>query len=94
LGKEPATSASPPVLAKGTASGDKNSTFTLSAMEIPQFAQFALKVCEIFLGVKGLIKGMKRGDDAFLVKISHDGSPHYLNLLQKRIQLKWIAITN
>jgi hypothetical protein len=74
LGKAPATSASPPVLAKGTASGDRNSTFKLSAMEIPQFVQFVLKVCEIFLALKDLIKGMNRGDDSLLVKISHYNS--------------------
>jgi hypothetical protein len=43
-------------------------------MEIPQFVQFALKVCEIFLEIKELVKGMKGGDDSFLVKISHYNS--------------------
>jgi hypothetical protein len=60
-------------------------------MEIPQFVQFALKVCEIFLEIKELVKGMKGGDDSFLVKISHDGSPHFLDLLQGRIQLELVA---
>jgi hypothetical protein len=60
-------------------------------MEIPQFVQFALKVCEIFLEIKELIKGMKRGDDSFLVKISHDGSPHFLELLRRRILFESVA---
>jgi hypothetical protein len=61
-------------------------------MEIAQFVQFALKVYEIMLGVKGLIKGIKRGDDSFLMKISHDGSRYFLDLLQRRIQFESVAI--
>jgi hypothetical protein len=60
-------------------------------MEIPQFVQFALKVCEIFLAAKGLIEAMKVGDDTFLVKISHDGSPLFLDLLQRRIQFESVV---